>query len=225
MPHPKMVQMATRLVDLILTHKEGWPEVTLGIHEEQTLFDAVKTAGFRPRGLKREKLMGRCGSSDAGRFSDGKYVINDTCPFKVIDRADNEDHFGTAWLNYLVQYALLRLHTVGRDNLIQDLANGIEQSTPHEPIELTIPDGLLLAQTPTNSHGCLAGYFTRRTKEEDVLSIGGSCIGIHEICNGYVNIKQNSRTHHALLCPNCGLRIPIPIWVKTYGDLRKALRD
>jgi hypothetical protein len=43
---------------------------------------------------------------------------------------------------------------------------------------------------------------------------------IHDVCNGWFSLKGISKTHNALCCDKCGLRIPIPIKIKIYGDLR-----
>ena len=46
------------------------------------------------------------------------------------------------------------------------------------------------------------------------------CIGIHEEC-GWMDIHKISKTHVALTCRNCGLRVVIPKDIKTYGQLRE----
>jgi hypothetical protein len=65
----------------------------------------------------------------------------------------------------------------------------------------------------------LIGY-SEETVEEGSL-IG--CIGRHEVCGGWIDFKEISSTHHAIVCRNCGLRITIPKIVKTYGGLRDYL--
>jgi hypothetical protein len=46
------------------------------------------------------------------------------------------------------------------------------------------------------------------------------CIGVHDVCNCYVDIKAVSDTHRAMCCRGCGLRLVIPMEVLTYGQLR-----
>lgn len=46
------------------------------------------------------------------------------------------------------------------------------------------------------------------------------CIGVHEICKGFIDCKPISKTHNVILCRSCRLRINIPIDVTTYGQLR-----
>jgi hypothetical protein len=43
---------------------------------------------------------------------------------------------------------------------------------------------------------------------------------VHDVCNGWFSLRPDSKTHNVLRCDGCGLRIPIPIEIKTYGDLR-----
>ncbi len=45
-------------------------------------------------------------------------------------------------------------------------------------------------------------------------------IGVHSLCWGFMHMHQVSKTHNALHCKKCGLRIVISNKLKTYGDLR-----
>lgn len=47
---------------------------------------------------------------------------------------------------------------------------------------------------------------------------------IHDVCGGWFFIQEISKTHNVLRCHNCGLRIPIPTEIKTYGNLRTWAR-
>ena len=47
------------------------------------------------------------------------------------------------------------------------------------------------------------------------------CIGIHDLCRGWVDAKPISKTHNALCCRRCNLRIVIPSEVNTFGKLRQ----
>lgn len=51
----------------------------------------------------------------------------------------------------------------------------------------------------------------------------GARVGAHAVCEGVLSLKQVSTTHNVILCDACGLRVPIPNKVKTYGDLREYL--
>lgn len=63
----------------------------------------------------------------------------------------------------------------------------------------------------------LLGYPGSERGDEGELSCG---IGVHAICNGWVDIKPVSTTHKAIICRECNMRILVPESVKTYGDLR-----
>ena len=70
-------------------------------------------------------------------------------------------------------------------------------------------------------HGeTLRGYPDSRGGDEGELY---TCIGVHDVCNCWMDIRRASWTHNALLCRGCGLRVVIPMDVKTYGDLRQHL--
>ena len=48
-----------------------------------------------------------------------------------------------------------------------------------------------------------------------------TCVGVHMVCNGWIDINTTSVTHKALTCRKCKMRIVIPLEIKTFGDLRK----
>jgi len=48
-------------------------------------------------------------------------------------------------------------------------------------------------------------------------------IGTHRFCEGFVDLKQVSEEWNVLHCVGCGLRIIVPIEIRTYGQLRKYL--
>lgn len=54
--------------------------------------------------------------------------------------------------------------------------------------------------------------------DADVLNC---CIGIHEVCSSWIDIRKVTAIHQALICRGCHLRVIIPAAVRTYGDLRK----
>ena len=60
------------------------------------------------------------------------------------------------------------------------------------------------------------------TKEEAKLT-SGRYIGIHDICRGFLDICGISRTHKAIFCRACHLRIVVPVSVVTIKDLRDYL--
>ena len=48
-------------------------------------------------------------------------------------------------------------------------------------------------------------------------------IGIHDFCGGDLKVKKISKTHNVIFCNSCGLRVPLPQEIETYGDLRSHI--
>lgn len=82
---------------------------------------------------------------------------------------------------------------------------------PLQPIQLT-PVGDLLLEYPT-SQG------VSHTTDEDKLE---SCVGVHGLCSGFMDLHPASNTHNAISCRRCNLHVPISKQITTYGDLRNA---
>jgi len=63
------------------------------------------------------------------------------------------------------------------------------------------------------------------SEETDDSKLGGccSCIGVHDVCEGFVDIKEISTTHKAIICRECHLRVVVPASIQTYGQLREYL--
>ena len=55
---------------------------------------------------------------------------------------------------------------------------------------------------------------------EDEVKKLSCCVGIHAVCNCWVDVREISDTHRALVCRGCRLRVVFPTMVQTYGDLR-----
>lgn len=53
----------------------------------------------------------------------------------------------------------------------------------------------------------------------------GDCIGVHDVCDGWVDIKKISTTHNVIVCRSCHLRVVVPMSLKTYGELRAYLME
>jgi hypothetical protein len=66
----------------------------------------------------------------------------------------------------------------------------------------------------------LVPYSKDEAYEDQTIS---TVAGIHDICRGWLDSKQVSETHDVLRCRQCGLRVYIPVGLKTLGDLRKYL--
>lgn len=47
----------------------------------------------------------------------------------------------------------------------------------------------------------------------------------HNVCNGCLDLVRISAKHQAIICRECLLRVVFPLTVKTFGDLRRYLRE
>lgn len=201
--------VAVAFVDLVL--KYNWNEVEkLPADEVQILFATVSAAGFNPTKVVPGKLVGHYRDQD-GSSTGETYPINSYCPYKVIDQ-DGDDHYhATGWLDG----ALSLVKGTRERNLqgqIEMIRHEIERSIPLEPIPLT-GDGDFLREYPPSG-----GYFVDHTRDTNNL---GSCVGVHEFCNSWMDRMRATRTHDAIVCRSCHLRVLFPKEIKTYGELRR----
>jgi hypothetical protein len=211
----KQTDVATRFIELALKH-ECWSEIKgLPASEIQILFDTVSAAGFNPKKVMPGKLVGNYLDQDGSRTGE-TYPINDFCPFKVL-REDGDDYLATGWLDRALRHALYvsERQKENREEAIKEVAKTIEQSIPLEMIQLT-PEGDLLREYPPDVN-TFSGFFVKHTRDTDKLN---SCVGVHEFCNGWMDRGRATRTHDAIVCRSCHLRVLFPRGVKTYGDLR-----
>jgi len=58
------------------------------------------------------------------------------------------------------------------------------------------------------------------SKELQKTGCVNTCIGVHQHCDGLVDLREVSNTHNAIVCRDCGLRVVVPKGLKTYGSLR-----
>jgi hypothetical protein len=211
--------MATRFVDLALKHKR-WDEVkTLPEDEVQILLDTVSAAGFHAKKVVAGKLVGHYRDQD-GSSTGETYPINSLCPFKAIGE-DGDHYFATGWLDCALRRVVYggTRQNERREELVEVMTEEIERSVPLEPIQLT-PEGDLLREYPPSTLAFGLEYFVKHTRDENNL---GSCVGVHEFCNCWMDRSRATKTHDAVVCRGCHLRVLFPKEVKTYGDLRQAL--
>ncbi|MDP4038344.1 MAG: hypothetical protein Q8P54_00005, partial [bacterium] len=205
------IDIATRFVDLAL--KYNWWEIEkLPPSEVQVFFEAVSAASFKPKKIVLGKLVGHYLDQDGSRTSK-TYSINDLCPFKVLSE-DGTDHYSaTGWLDEMLKHAVRGPERGDLEKLIEVISEKIEQSVSLAPIQLT-PEGDSLSEYPPSTH---AKYLVKHSRDEDSL---GSCVGIHEFCKGWMDRCGATKTHDAIVCRGCSLRVLFPKETKTYGDLR-----
>jgi len=206
--------IASRFVDLALKHK-WWAGVKLPSDEVQVFFEIISAAGFEPKAVVPGKLRGYYLEQDGSRTGE-TYPINNFCPYKVVSQEDNDHYFATGWLDYALRHAVSHKGE-DRERLAEAIRREIERSVPLQPIQLT-PEGDLLREYPLSVHG--GRYFIDHTRDEYELS---SCVGIHDNCDSWVDRARATKTHDAIICRGCHLRILFPKEIKTYGELRQAL--
>jgi len=210
----KTTAIATRFFDLVIKY-EQWSEVeTLPDHERQVLFDIVSAAGFNPKELVPGKLLGRYRDQDGDTGE--TYPINYFSPLKVISQEDSDHYSATGWLDCAFRVVSQPLR---RSKCIKSLVEEIERSVPLTPVQLT-PEGDLLREYPPSTLSFGLEYFINHTRDESKLS---SCVGLHMYCGGWMNRHNATKTHDAIVCRKCHLRVLFPKEIKTYGELRQSL--
>lgn len=180
--------------------------------EAAVFFKIVAVAGFEPSRVEPGKLVGHYLEQD-GSKAGGTYPINTVCLYKVVGQ-DGRDHYhATGWLNSMV---VLAGKVSDREECIVKVGREIERSVPLDPILLTAEGDILEEYPPYGNEGFLVDH----TRDEDKINLTA---GVHALCNGWVDRHEATKTHNALVCRRCHLRVPFPKSVTTYGGLRAAL--
>jgi len=212
--------VSTQFVDLVKKYSK-WREIkTLSPDEIQILFDTVSAAGFNPNEIVPGWLHGRYRSQDG--YTGRTYSINGFCPFKVINQEGEDDYFATGWLDCALRkvYNYFSPHGLNDKNtIIEIIGDEMIRSVPLLPIQLTT-EGDFLTEYPPSPLNTSYEYFVDHARDEHSLI---SCVGVHEHCRGWMDRKRATRTHDAIICRSCHLRVLFPRKVQTYGDLRQAL--
>ncbi|MFY9462176.1 MAG: hypothetical protein WAP51_03165 [Candidatus Sungiibacteriota bacterium] len=205
----KTTEIAASFVDLAIKH--DWGKVKkLPADEVRILFATVFAAGFEPSKVVYGKLVGHYRDQD-GSSTGETYSINSFCPYKVIGRDGDDDYHATGWLDCALYFA--RGGTDRRER-IKAIQHEIERSVPLKPIQLTAEGDLLREYPPSGD------YFVDHTRDNHELS---SCVGVHDFCNSWMDRIRATKTHDAIVCRGCHLRVLFPKKIKTYGDLRQFL--
>lgn len=209
----KHTEIATRFVDLAQKYGYGWSNATnLPDDEIKTLLDTVNAAGFESSKVTLGKLQGSYRDEDGPTGE--KYDINTLCPYKVDD-----NYHATGWLNCILRLVVNGrggFRAEGREESIEFVAKEIARSIPMAPIQLT-SDGDILKEYPSPIY---SSYLVDHTTDEKEL---GCCVGVHAYCNSWMDRCGATKTHSAIVCRGCHLRVLFPNTVKTYGELRQAL--
>ncbi|HLD51056.1 hypothetical protein A3K34_01985 [candidate division WWE3 bacterium RIFOXYC1_FULL_40_10] len=215
----EVTSVVNAFADLVVKYKDtGWEHQThLSDTELKVVEDIVKAAGFDPQLITLGRLYGHYTDQDGSKTGE-TYCINGYFPYKVISR-DGEDYMATGWLNDIFRLATAFLRN--RDRLIAEVTAQVLKSVPLMPIQLT-EEGDFLREYPPRPLFAGYEYFVTHTADEAKLAC---CVGVHDLCNGWVDRRQASKEQDVLSCRRCGLRVYFPHKVKTYGDLRKALNE
>lgn len=205
----KTIDIAASFVGLTL--KYDWSKVKELLEDEvRVLLETVSAAGFEPQSIILGRLVGHFCDQDGSRTGE-TYPINSTCPYKVVGQEGKDNYLATEWLELAWCDA-----RKGRDRqqLIESIRQAIERSVPLKPVSLTPEDDLLEEYPPSGA------YYANHTRDDQNL---GSCVGIHAFCRGWMDRRRATKTHDALVCRRCYLRVLFPNVIKTYGELRQAL--
>jgi len=207
----KTSEIAALFVDLALKH--DWGKVKELLDEEvQILFATVSAAGFNPTKVVPGKLVGHYRDQD-GSSTGETYPINGYCPYKVISR-DGDDHYhATGWLDRAIYFAR---RGSDREERVKAIQHEIERSVPMKPIQLTAESDMLREYPPSGD------YFVDHTRDGGALS---TCVGVHDFCNCWMDRTRATKTHDAVVCRGCHLRVLFPKEIKTYGQLREHLES
>ncbi len=205
----------------------NWRRISgLSADEVMILFNIVAAAGFEPKKVIRGKLLGHCREQGGGETGE-TYLINTYCQYKVVNQ-DGDDQGATGWLNSALQLALSSLYppsTWAEEDAIRAVEGEIERSIPLEPIRLTAEGDLLKEHPRHREYPHSGNYFVNHTRDGHELGYSSSGVGIHVLCKGLVCRIRVSETHDALVCGPGGLRVLFPKKIKTFGELRKFLKE
>jgi hypothetical protein len=168
-----------------------WEPIVLGV---------LRAAGFEAGRVSRRPAIGHY-KDQGGSSTDETYSLNRVSGITV-----HELDVATVWLNEVwARVRSCRDHEVG-----EYLDRIVAASRPLLPIVLTPYGETLREHPPSNAFGEHARDSTRLT----------GCVGVHDVCGGWVDLRRASASHDALLCRGCGLRVIVPRTLATYGDLR-----
>ncbi len=203
--------IATKFVDLILKYQDSWQVITeLPENEMSVFFLIVRTVGFEITEVKEGKLVGHYHDQDG--ITGKTYPINKLCPFKVVNK-DRDNYNATNWLDSMFS-TVISSHN-GKpygeyDLLVERVIEAVRKSIHLTPVLLT-SEGDTLREYPSDN-------LFKHTNDSDKL---GSSVGVHKVCNGFMDRKSTTETHDVILCRSCGLRVSFPNTIKTYGELRQ----
>lgn len=210
-----MEKLARSFVEVV-RRKGNWPQVTeLSRGEAEMFLELLHTAGFTEVvGLEKEQARAPvCGG---GLPSSRVKVVNNYFPFACKASSGYLISCATGWLDEMVCQIKGAQGDIG--SAVEFVIQEIRRSVPLKPINLTADD--VLKEQPPQYHGYT--YLVDHMQDGDKLA--GS-IGLHSVCGGILTYKQTSEGYCTIRCQcsECGLRVVVPVEIKTYKELREYL--
>lgn len=194
-------------VKLVLKHR-GWRnDASLTPLESRVLVSALEEAGFKPGGIL---------------ILDAKEARSEGCRLVVVDHHNVRDQIATGWMRSIFILILdsQDFESVSSDQLRDRIMKEVLRSQPMVSIVLTKERDQLLEFPPKRRTAWGIDYLVDHTRDDDPLE---GCVGVHDVCGGYIHRLKSSEGYDILLCRKCALRIPFVNSVQTYGELRMVM--
>lgn len=215
-----MKSAVRRFVVLVLKHRGTRSQMRTRLKgitpdEKDILLELVWLAGFMPDELVTGKAFGTL----VGGVDPREYLINNVCPFKVVDSRKETLYAATGFLNCAIWSvgAPKVLRRKSHEELVDYIVSVVEDSIPFEPIKLSQEkDDHLVCFTRYGSSFVKPAFFVKRSKDEDVIP--NFIVGVHLGCNGVMY-----RDPKEIFCARCKIKVSVPAHIVTYGDLRSHL--
>lgn len=160
--------------------------------------------------------------------ADVVYVENPMTGTQFLCCVHTPKDFVTKWFEQLVQRVLsdtergLGINGWSEEDAFvracEFVRDEVEEARPLDPIQFTHMGDAMCEVWPT-PHG--ENFFVRHTRDKDELR--GVALGMHAICGGMMGWGPTTRTHDAIWCKECYLRVTFPRSfdrICTYGELR-----
>lgn len=214
-----MIGTVRSFINLILKHRGTKSQIRMRLKsltddEKSILLELVRLAGFIPDKLVTGEVAGAIIGGE-------EYLINDVCPFKVVDKGSKTLYDATGFLNCAIwsvgdPEVYYRECAEEFEELVSYLELVVRDSIPFEPIKLSQEkDDCLICSATYGSPSLKSPSFVKRPKDDDKMS--NFIVGAHMGCGVIYRAPEE------ISCAKCGLKVSVPDDVVTYGDLRKHL--
>lgn len=217
-----MKNAVRRFVDLVLKHRGKRSQMRMRLKgitddEKDILLELVRLAGFMPDELVIGKALGTL----VGEVEPKEYLINNVCPFKVVDSRKETLYAATGFLNCAIWNvgAPKVLRKRRYEELVDYIVSVVKDSIPFEPIKMSYDkDDYMICFVRYSSSLVKPPFFIRRPKDNDTMP--NLIVGVHSGCCGIMY-----RDPKEISCARCGLKVSVPAHVFSYGDLRRHLHS